>query len=49
MPKEYDAPLITQKNQIKRFKFKVPLLNQESINIDKKELTQPQIEHNLLH
>lgn len=38
MPKDSLAPSINQKSQIKRFAYKVPLLDQESA-LDSKELT----------
>ena len=44
MAKNYAVPHYNQKNQIKRFKLKVPFLEQEQKDPDSKELTLPQIE-----
>jgi hypothetical protein len=47
MPPEYQAPLLNQKNQVRRFPFKAPFLEQQSSlhqGVGKKELTRPQLE-----
>jgi hypothetical protein len=41
---QQSVPNLGQKGQIRRFKLKVPLLNQQNTNVDSKELTLPQIE-----
>ena len=47
--KEQTVPLLAQRSQIRRFKLRVPLLNQEIANPDKQnEQTLPQIEEQLL-
>lgn len=41
---QQSVPNFGQKGQIRRFKLKIPLLNQQNTNVDSKELTLPQIE-----
>lgn len=48
MARNHQAPLIAQKNSIKKFQLKIPLLKQENEDIDSKELTRPQIEAQLM-
>ena len=49
MARNHQAPLIAQKNSIKTFQLKIPLLKQENEDIDSKELTRPQIEAKLMN
>lgn len=39
MARDHLAPLLAQKNQIRRYKMKMPLLKQDNDNIDAKELS----------
>ena len=43
MARDHQSPLLAQKNQIRRYKLKMPLLKQEG-QVDSKDLTQSQIE-----
>jgi len=49
MPKDHEAPSITQKNNVRRFKMKLPLLDieQDTPSTDATEMTLPQIEAKL--
>jgi len=44
MARDHLAPLLAQKNQIRRYKMKMPLLKQDNENVDSKEMTRFQIE-----
>jgi hypothetical protein len=39
MARDHQAPLLIQKNQIRRYKMKMPLLQQENENVDAKDLS----------
>jgi len=46
---DHQAPMVTQKGEIRRFQLRVPLLNQKSTDVDSKEKTQPQLECDMLN
>ena len=41
MARDHQAPLLAQKNQIRRYKMRMPLLKQVNENIDTKEASRP--------
>ena len=47
LPKGYLAPHLNQKSMIKRFKLKIPFLDQEKKDVDSKELTLPQLDEEI--
>ena len=44
MARDHQAPMLAQKNQIRRYKLRMPLLKQENENVDAKELSRYQID-----